>query len=54
MSLSIYRVALFITQVMITNSKTADKIVSNFVILVSHSRPKYIGNMKWETKIING
>jgi hypothetical protein len=30
---------------MITNSKMADKNVSHFSILISHSRPKYIGNM---------
>jgi hypothetical protein len=39
---------------MITNSKIADKNVSHFAILVSHPRPKYIANMKWLTKIING
>jgi hypothetical protein len=32
--------------VMITNLKMADKNVSHFAILVSHSRSKYIGNIK--------
>jgi hypothetical protein len=32
----------------------ADKNVSHFAILISHSRPKYVGNMKWLTKIANG
>jgi hypothetical protein len=39
---------------MITNSKMTDKNVSYFIILVSHSRSKYIDNMKWLTKIANG
>jgi hypothetical protein len=39
---------------MITNSKMANKNVSHFAILVSHSGPKYIGNMKWLIKIVNG
>jgi hypothetical protein len=31
-----------------------DQNISHFAILVSHSRPKYIGNMKWLAKIANG
>jgi hypothetical protein len=37
---------IYITYVMITNSKIADKNISHFTILVNHSRPKYIDNMK--------
>jgi hypothetical protein len=33
--------------------KIAYKNVNQFIILVSYSRPKYIGNMKWLTKITN-
>jgi hypothetical protein len=40
--------------VMITHSKIAEKNISDFTILVSHSRPKYIDNLKWLTKIENG
>jgi hypothetical protein len=39
---------------MIIQSKIADKNVNYFTILASHSRPKYIGNLKGITKIING
>jgi hypothetical protein len=39
--------------VMITHSKMTDQNVSHFMILVSHSRPKYISNLKWLTKITN-
>jgi hypothetical protein len=34
--------------------KLNDKNVNHFTILISHSTTKYIGNMKWFTKIING
>jgi hypothetical protein len=46
--------ALFITWVIITHSKIADQNISHFVIFVSHSRTKYIDNLKWLTKIANG
>jgi hypothetical protein len=39
---------------MITNSKMIDKNITHFVILFSHFKPKYISNMKWLTKIVNG
>jgi c-di-AMP phosphodiesterase-like protein len=38
---------------MITNSKMADKNITHFTIFVGHSRPKYIANLKWLTKIAN-
>jgi hypothetical protein len=41
-------------QIFFPTKKWLTKNVNHFAILVSHSRPKYIGNMKWLTKITNG
>jgi hypothetical protein len=44
----IYIVALFIT-----HSKMVNRNDSHFIIFVSHSKIKYIDNLKWLIKIIN-
>jgi hypothetical protein len=38
--------ALFITKMMITNSKMTNKNINHFTILLYHCRPKYINNIK--------